>query len=389
MFHRRNSKTTDGASHHDRSGSSHHKRSSAAEQENDIVVVHLSARSIVFRNHVKRADKTVRQVLEQAILMDRNDDENDADSDDLDAFSSDHDDDDDDASSSAAGSDSEESEPEELDNDPNHHHRHHHTLQDALRSSVRGSLRGLSGQESVHQLDGYNREMGKELKTLASSMVPELRHYDMCGMSERSLEIQGFQVRHVKALPNLEFTGDNVSFDPLAESSPPTAVVETSYTTAEREVVEMLHHQTACVKTIKNTGQEWTEFIQRFTTSKRNSGGKFPPELEDVPAHHDDNNFAFNCFGTSTSLLPSDGKKMRCFGSLTAYTVGVVFALPAAASPQQQDVDQERSKTWAWPAGYAAKVSWVVCRMHVSVCVCILSSFAHIMCLYFPLFVFA
>jgi hypothetical protein len=94
----------------------------------------------------------------------------------------------------------------------------------------------------------------------------------------------------------------------------------------------------------------------------------------------------YNSFITSTSLLPSSGKKMRCFGSTSDYTVGAVFALPTTFTqpPQQQqhhdhhyhhnDNNEDTSSnnnesvledeaarltlTWSWPSGYSAKTEY-------------------------------
>ena len=68
---------------------------------------------------------------------------------------------------------------------------------------------------------------------------------------------------------------------------------------------------------------------------------------------------------------PSNGKKMRCFGSTNEFTVGVVFALPQANTdatsssikssyldPAVEDEALETSKTYSWPSGYSAKTEF-------------------------------
>jgi len=49
---------------------------------------------------------------------------------------------------------------------------------------------------------------------------------------------------------------------------------------------------------------------------------------------------------------------MRAFGSLREYTVGVVFALPKSYGTETEAEDVRKTKTWAWPAGYAAKTEF-------------------------------
>ena len=77
---------------------------------------------------------------------------------------------------------------------------------------------------------------------------------------------------------------------------------------------------------------------------------------------HDDigphDNFAFNSFVTSTTLLPENGLKMRCYGSTKEYTTGVVFALPTCYEGEKEDIAVSQTNTWAWPSGYAAKTEF-------------------------------
>lgn len=120
--------------------------------------------------------------------------------------------------------------------------------------------------------------------------------------------------------------------------------------------------QTAVVKTIKNS--EWTQFLERFWDCQPAARGRSPRHQDRlVVAAADDGGGAsggprFNSFATSTSLLPARARKMRCYGSATQYTVGVVFGLPTDfASAGEEDRAVEETETWAWHAGYAAKVS--------------------------------
>eukprot|EP00977_Amphora_coffeiformis_P014037 scaffold3835_cov136-Amphora_coffeaeformis.AAC.5 len=49
---------------------------------------------------------------------------------------------------------------------------------------------------------------------------------------------------------------------------------------------------------------------------------------------------------------------MRCYGSLTAYSTGVVFALPTFSDTEEETQRQQQTQTWTWPAGYAAKTEF-------------------------------
>ena len=50
---------------------------------------------------------------------------------------------------------------------------------------------------------------------------------------------------------------------------------------------------------------------------------------------------------------------MRCYGSSKEYTTGVVFALPTKYEEgDTEDKAVVRTKTWAWPSGYAAKTEF-------------------------------
>jgi hypothetical protein len=108
----------------------------------------------------------------------------------------------------------------------------------------------------------------------------------------------------------------------------------------EQQIVSLLQNQAAVVKTVKNS--EWSSFLRRFVIEKS--------------------------FRTSTSLLPPSGQKMRCYGSTKEYTVGVVFSLPkvgsssnsAYANEQEEQDEMERTNTWCWPSGYAAKTEFNV-----------------------------
>lgn len=147
---------------------------------------------------------------------------------------------------------------------------------------------------------------------------------------------------HIVPLPAKPYGPADV-FSPLLDSDPQ----QQSLTPQESHVHELLVQQKCVVKTIKNS--EWSTFLDRFVHARDNrrhdAHADIPP-----PADATMNN---NAFCTSTSLLPSSGYKMRCFGSTTQYTVGVVFALPDTAD---EEAEVTRTLTWSWPAGYAVRI---------------------------------
>lgn len=134
----------------------------------------------------------------------------------------------------------------------------------------------------------------------------------------------------------------------------------------EREAVTMLLNQKCVVKTVKKA--DWTDFLNKFvvkdgisrrylhpaelkTSSKEERRKKYSLKHPDMP---------FNSFMTSVSLLPNAGMKMRCYGSKKEYCLGVMFALPNEFPNDEDDEDlaAERTHTWAWPSGYAAKTEF-------------------------------
>jgi len=160
-----------------------------------------------------------------------------------------------------------------------------------------------------------------------------------------SVSIANFQPI-LQPLPPLELSA-NDQFQELLEP-----IEDHELSKAEREVLELLATQFACIKTLKNS--DWTNFLRRFLTSQKMDHHS-PGIHDDISAH---DNFAFNSFVTSTTLLPESGKKMRCYGSSKEYTTGVVFALPTLYEGESEDEAVARTNTWAWPSGYAAKTEF-------------------------------
>ena len=114
----------------------------------------------------------------------------------------------------------------------------------------------------------------------------------------------------IQPLEPLELHSSNV-FEPLLNANPSSL----DLTEAECEVVELLRKEQAVVKTIRNA--DWTAFLQKFIPEEEGGWGKH----EYHPSHrtHDGESggdiddamkYPYNSFVTSTSLLPSCGKKM-------------------------------------------------------------------------------
>jgi hypothetical protein len=199
--------------------------------------------------------------------------------------------------------------------------------------------------------------------TPITEMASELLDFDVDTVmpSEAGIppeQIAGFRPR-INPLPAMQF-GPNDQFDALAQS--PRADLDESesdfpsdWTRAEKQVVLALESQRACVKTIKNS--DWTAFLHRFNFALQ-SKSRHPSEHDDIaPAPGTDR--PFNSFVTSTTMLPDCGEKMRCFGSTSMYTVGVVFLLPTEFPPgETEDEVAARTQTWSWPAGYSAKTEF-------------------------------
>ena len=182
--------------------------------------------------------------------------------------------------------------------------------------------------------------------------------------------IAGFQPKIVP-LPALELNPSDEYTD-LLQSQYNEEEQCDDWTDAEKEVCYMLRHQRCTVKTIKN--EDWSSFLQRFLQPKvkynNHQQHRAPKEHDDIPPEEVNTDgiqhYPFNSFVTSTTLLPTDGKRMRCYGSIQQYTVGVVFALPSYDHllpdydkiNEQEDIDTKLTQTWSWPSGYSAKTEF-------------------------------
>ncbi len=114
----------------------------------------------------------------------------------------------------------------------------------------------------------------------------------------------------IQPLQPLALHSSNV-FEPLLNADPSSL----DLTTAECEVVDLLRKEQAVVKTIRNA--DWTAFLQKFMPEEEGGWGQH----EYHPSHRTRNGesrrdtsdamkYPYNSFVTSTSLLPSCGKKM-------------------------------------------------------------------------------
>ncbi|GAX27496.1 hypothetical protein FisN_23Hh036 [Fistulifera solaris] len=157
----------------------------------------------------------------------------------------------------------------------------------------------------------------------------------------------------IAPLPSLTYGYDDV-FAPLLDEqqSSGNSYTLSKLSLSEQHVLHLFEKQQCVVKTIKNT--EWTQFLQRFRTPQL-SKHNFPTAHDDRAPH---DSYLYNSFYSSTSLLPPSGKKMRCYGSPTQYTVGVVFELPSFQDTLLENDSITRTETWAWPAGYSAKTEF-------------------------------
>ena len=173
------------------------------------------------------------------------------------------------------------------------------------------------------------------------------------------------------------YARDSCSSGQGPEEAVPNQHVWDSMSLVERNVAEMLLKQRCVIKTVKNS--DLTSFIQKFpvlvdkgqkpkrwlhpvdfkVATKMERINKYREIDGSGDANGNGIDATFHSFFTSVSLLPPLGLKMRCYGSTREYTAGVVFALPNSNS-KDGDIDTaaERSHSWAWPSGYAAKTEF-------------------------------
>jgi hypothetical protein len=290
---RRGSWSSDEGSHPD------HKncKSSSATLDPPILVYHESARSIVFRDHLRRAVRRSESSRSDSAGIEPTV-----------------------PSAVVAQTPSNQAANKKMD-----HISQCHTNLDPLTAFV----------ENVEEEFGL-----KEAVIPAKTTIPPTE------------QIIGFLPK-IKPLPPM-LLGPNDQFGLLLNAPDGlTNPAPDDWTADEREVVELLRTQHACVKTLKNA--DWTPFLRRFCFPLPTRGTK-PKSHDDIPP---DEEHPFNSFVTSTTMLPSLGLKMRAYGSSTQYTTGVVFAMPRVfPDDDTEDEAQARTETWSWPAGYSAKTEF-------------------------------
>ncbi|GMH87205.1 hypothetical protein TrST_g6238 [Triparma strigata] len=96
---------------------------------------------------------------------------------------------------------------------------------------------------------------------------------------------------------------------------------------------DMFEQQRGLVKTMKNDELVWRRFLASLASKV--------------------------AFHTSLTLLPTTGKYMRTYGSVTEYPTGVMFRLPEDIADEGQRFDEKKPPTtYCWPSGYAAKTEF-------------------------------
>ena len=228
-----------------------------------------------------------------------------------------------------------------------------------------GSNLDLDHQHSVHSLD-------------TSNITPEIDNPQKSHETPKII-IANFTPK-IEPLPQLDLEPHN-EFEELLQSNPfewnshknsgpeHASIVPdvwNSMSNSEKEVVEMLRSQKCLVKTVKNC--DWASFLQKFKVEHGKFAGRWlhPAELraatqEERRTHFregQDETIPFHSFVTSCTLLPACGMKMRCYGSTKEYTCGIVFALPKDLHGKMEDKAVKDYNVWCWPSGYSAKTEF-------------------------------
>jgi hypothetical protein len=293
---------------HSRTGSFSDDASQSSRPETldpPILVYHESARSIVFRDHLRRAVRNSEQEEEQASRL--------------------------------VAAESEKQEELAALQQGNEG--------DFLTPLPHKPLFVVNAKKELDKLETFGTLATELLDFNETTVRPS-----EAGIPER--QIGNFQPRIVP-LPSLDFGPDD-EFEPLLKALDHTALQENNdWTAAEAEVVQLFQTQHCAVKMIKNS--DWAPFLHRFCYPEQQHSRRQLPEHADIAPH---DQHIFNSFVTSTTILPPDGLNMRCYGSTNTYTVGVVFGLPAFDSPETENEATTRSQTWSWPSGYSAKTEF-------------------------------
>lgn len=324
----------------------------SSEKENakkvNVMVCHQSAHAIVFRDLLRNGRRIIQEMDEEA---EEHFDDSDYDSSDSDDESGNDD-------TAAAASEEKGARTDRTDSNGKVHH-HHHPGSSSLRDSLR-QLQIDTNTTTAEQQEGVIKDtIVTEINHLAHELVPELKSVTVNletlssqreNVQQLDIELEGLHA-HITPLFELEWSA-STKYEPLLLDD----TNQTDWTDYERQVYQALQTQQACVKTIQK--QEWPSFLQRFQHAIPSRGRRGAKRHADIPAHNASNKMAFTSFVTSTTLLPPNGQKMRCYGSDMSYPVGVVFLWPTFASPRHEEEAVTETETWAWPAGYAAKTEF-------------------------------
>lgn len=211
------------------------------------------------------------------------------------------------------------------------------------------SARSIVFRNQIRSMDSNDELWNDEEEEFITPLPPTAKPKATSDLSDSTHSSEtGYSVNAIapSPLPLLEYGYDDI-FLPLVQSDSSMTLLSSS----EQHIFRLFEQQQCVVKTLKNT--EWTTFLRRFH-QPQSSRNTFPTSHDDKPSHGD---CLLNSFCTSTSLLPPFGKKMRCYGSPTQYTVGVVFELPGLDQSSEAEAIH-RTETWAWPAGYSAKTEF-------------------------------
>ena len=171
-------------------------------------------------------------------------------------------------------------------------------------------VRTIRRTKSERENRSFDEDVSRSFSMELSEMANLFAAPGSASESTRSMDsitIQGFQP-HVIPLPTLQL-GPKDEFVPLLLSE--ESQNRKYWTETESEVYDRLMAQKATVKTVKNS--EWTSFLHRFKTPHK-PRKSYPMKHDDIPPHSGDSgegDFPFVSFFTPTTLLPSGGLKMR------------------------------------------------------------------------------
>lgn len=174
-------------------------------------------------------------------------------------------------------------------------------------NSIQGNMRPSEISHSPERQPSSLKDLATEVVNPVHSVLPSEG-------GSLTTQIAGYQPNIVK-LESMELS-KNDQFQPLLDSYDSRDATNdddapADWTTAEVEVVSMLREQRACVKTIQNT--EWTSFLKHFLQAEPPRRRWIRDQDDKPPTKNDDEggiDYPFNSFVTSTSILPEYGLKV-------------------------------------------------------------------------------